>query len=124
MKLATSERGVAAIAAVLVILLWIGAAWALGGCQSAPPTELRSASVRGYVLIESGGTMTRVDLGTGLALNDADVPTRLVAAALYVDADIGSAQVGVDVERADGGPHVVVIRWGALHWRFQVGGAD
>jgi len=91
------------------------------GCQTAPPVELRSASVSGYVLIESGGVITRVDLGTGVVMSDSDVPTRLVAAALHVDADLGSAQVGVDVERADGGPHVVIIRWGLMSWRFELG---
>jgi hypothetical protein len=120
-EIQVSERGVAGMAAVLVLLLWVVASMAMTGCQTAPPVELRSASVSGYVLIESGGVITRVDLGTGVVMSDSDVPTRLVAAALHVDADIGAAQVGVDVERADGGPHVIVIRWGAMSWRFELG---
>jgi len=114
----TIETLASVIAGVLTSLFLI---FFVLGCQTAPPVELRSASVSGYVLIESGGVITRVDLGTGVVMSDSDVPTRLVAAALHVDADIGAAQVGVDVERADGGPHVIVIRWGAMSWRFELG---
>ena len=119
MRISTTIETLASVIAGILTSLFL--IFFVLGCQTSPPIELRSASVEGYVILESGGTVTRVDLGTGVVLSDSEVPTRLVAASLHVDADIGAAQVGVDVDRAEGGPHVIVIRWGAMHWRFEIG---
>ena len=120
-----SDRAWGAVLAGLLLVVWAFSAIILSGCV--PPSEqgegieLRSGAIKGYVVLQSGDTITRVDLGTMIAASDDGAPVRVLAASVSLDADLGSAQVGVDVDKADGAPHVVTLRWGNFSYRLEVG---
>lgn len=120
-----SDTAWGAVLAGLVLVVWAFSAIVLGGCV--PPSEqgqgieLRSGAIKGHVVLQSGDTITRVDLGTMIAASDDGAPVRVLAASVSLDADLGAAQVGVDVDKLDGSPHVVTLRWGSFSYRLEVG---
>lgn len=120
-----SDRAWGAILAGLLLVVWAFSALVMGGCvppsQQGEGIELRSGAVKGFVVLQSGDTITRVDLGAMVAASDDGADVRVLAASVSLDADLGTAQVGVDVDKAEGAPHVITLRWGSFSYRLEVG---